>query len=148
MSYLPIAIDLDRGAVLILGDGPDVLTKIKRMSPYEPQIKVITENPSAELLATGVEVIDAPFREEFLFGAIILYDFTEQNNEHIWNVARGHGVLVNVHDQPADCDFVTPAIFRKDHMSVAVSSNAREVRKSIAWRNKIRDWFTAEEEKA
>ena len=39
------------------------------------------------------------------------------------------------------CDFVTPAIFKKDYVSVAVTSNAQSVMKSIEVRNKIKNFL-------
>jgi siroheme synthase (precorrin-2 oxidase/ferrochelatase) len=37
------------------------------------------------------------------------------------------------------CDFVSPAIFRQDHVTIAVGSDAREVKRSIRIRNRIMD---------
>ncbi len=45
--------------------------------------------------------------------------------------------LVNVVDDPELCDFISPAIYKENEMTVAVSSNGQNVLKSIEWRNKI-----------
>jgi len=49
------------------------------------------------------------------------------------------GILTNVVDNPGLCDFVSPAIYKHEHITVAVSSNAQEVRRAIAIRDKIKE---------
>jgi precorrin-2 dehydrogenase/sirohydrochlorin ferrochelatase len=39
--------------------------------------------------------------------------------------ARNHGVLLNIVDRPALCDFVTPAVVRRGDLSIAISTNGR-----------------------
>jgi precorrin-2 dehydrogenase/sirohydrochlorin ferrochelatase len=45
---------------------------------------------------------------------------------------------VNVVDDPELCDFISPAIFKQDYMTVAVNSYGVNVKKTIAWRDKIK----------
>jgi precorrin-2 dehydrogenase / sirohydrochlorin ferrochelatase len=65
-------------------------------------------------------------------------------NRRVVSDARRLGILVGAADDPEYCDFISPAIFRKGYMSVAVSSNARNVKKSIAWRDRIEELFLNE----
>jgi siroheme synthase-like protein len=51
------------------------------------------------------------------------------------------GVLVNIHDQPALCQFVSPAIYQDGDIRVAVSSNATDVFASIRIRNEIKEFL-------
>ena len=50
------------------------------------------------------------------------------------------GKLINVVDNPVQSDFVSPAIFKKDKMTVAVGSNAQNVIESIELRNNIKEF--------
>jgi precorrin-2 dehydrogenase / sirohydrochlorin ferrochelatase len=52
------------------------------------------------------------------------------------------GVLVNIHDKPELCQFVSPAIFKKGNITVAVGSNATDVYESIKLRNIIGEFLT------
>ncbi len=79
-----------------------------------------------------------------LEGASIVYGATDSwdLNREIGADGRAIGAIVNVVDDPKNCDFVSPAIHRNgDGMSVAVTSNAKNVRASINLRNKIRDFL-------
>lgn len=51
------------------------------------------------------------------------------------------GVLVNIHDQPELCQFVSPAVYKKVNITVAVGSNAQDVYKAIELRNTIGEFL-------
>ena len=53
------------------------------------------------------------------------------------------GKLINVVDNPAQSDFVSPAIIKKGQMTVSVGSNSQNVIKSIELRNKIKDFLNS-----
>lgn len=52
--------------------------------------------------------------------------------------ANDLGLLVNVADDPELCDFISPAIYKDNNITVAVGSNARDVKKAINIRNRIK----------
>ncbi len=47
-------------------------------------------------------------------------------------------ILVNVVDNRELSDFISPAVFKQDEMTVAISSNGQNVKKSVEWRDKIK----------
>ncbi len=53
-------------------------------------------------------------------------------------------VLVNIHDKPEMCQFISPAIYINGRMTVAVASNGEDVYESIQLRNKIKEFLTRE----
>jgi precorrin-2 dehydrogenase / sirohydrochlorin ferrochelatase len=67
------------------------------------------------------------------------------NNETLdWKIAedgKAAGVLINIHDKPSLCRFISPAIYRNGNISVAVSSNGEDVYESIRLRNFIQDYL-------
>ena len=73
----------------------------------------------------------------------MLYSCT--NNEtldrQIASDGKEAGVLVNIHDNPALCQFVSPSIYRDGNISVAVSSNAENVYEAIRLRNQIQEYL-------
>jgi len=73
----------------------------------------------------------------------MLYSCT--NNEtldrQIAQDGREAGVLVNIHDKPALCQFVSPAIYQDGNITVAVGSNAEDVMEAIRLRNKIQEFL-------
>ena len=47
--------------------------------------------------------------------------------------------MVNIHDDPELCEFVSPAVYKKNNFTVAVGSDAKDVLKSIELRNKLKE---------
>lgn len=84
-----------------------------------------------------------------LDGAFMVYICTENSelNRQIKQDARQRGVLASVCDCPELCDFTSPAIFRKNNMTVAVASDAKDVRRSMKIRDAIAENFDFIEEK-
>jgi len=60
-------------------------------------------------------------------------------NLHVAAAARARGIPVNVCDDPRNSDFVSPAIYKQGSMSVAVSSNGTDVKRSLEWRARIEE---------
>jgi len=73
----------------------------------------------------------------------MLYSCTnnETLDKQIAQDGRKAGVLVNIHDNPSLCQFVSPAIYQDGNISVAVSSNAENVYEAIRLRNLIQEYL-------
>ncbi len=50
-------------------------------------------------------------------------------NHHIKELAAERHILTSVCDDPAQCDFISPAIYRDDNLTIAVGSDSRDVKK-------------------
>ena len=72
-------------------------------------------------------------------GVFLVYACTDDRdvNRKVGEAAREKGIPANVADDPQACDFISPAVYREGDMSVAVTSNAKDARRSVAWRNTI-----------
>ncbi len=46
-------------------------------------------------------------------------------NARIWKAAQSHGALINVVDNPPHCDFITPAIVRRNNVTIAISTGGK-----------------------
>ncbi|MCK4535292.1 MAG: hypothetical protein KAT81_07125, partial [Syntrophobacterales bacterium] len=55
--------------------------------------------------------------------------------ERIYRDSRSRGILVNIVDEPARCNFIVPAIFRRKDLLIAVSTGG----KSPALARKLRE---------
>lgn len=142
-NFLPISIDISEGKILIIGGGQSALKKIKILQRSGAQLEVIAENIIDEVYETGVACFRKSYEKSDLKGYLMLYSCT--NNEildrQIASDGREAGVLVNIHDNPALCQFVSPAIYRDGNISVAVSSNAENVYEAIRLRNQIQEYL-------
>lgn len=142
-NYLPISIDISDQKILIIGGGQSALKKIKILQRFDAQLEVVAEHILEEIISLGIPCYRKTYEKSDLKGYLMLYSCT--NNEtldmQIVKDAKEAGVLVNIHDKPSLCQFVSPAIYKKGNISVAVSSNAEDVYESIRLRNLIQDYL-------
>lgn len=145
--FLPVAVNIAGKRILIVGGGRVGLHKATLLTRFTREATVISP-----LFAEGFEQL--PFRlvrkcyeKQDLEGVFLVYICTENEalNRQIKADAEEYGVLASVCDNPALCDFISPAIWQTGHFSVAVTSNGRDVRGSIRLRNQIAAWASAVE---
>jgi len=142
-DYLPIAIDISNRKILIIGGGQSALKKIRILQRSGANIEVVAENIIDEVYASGVICRQKRYEKGDLNGYLMLYSCSnnETLDKQIAEDGSEAGVLVNVHDNPALCQFVSPAIYRDGNISVAVSSNAENVYEAIRVRNLIQKYL-------
>jgi len=142
-NYLPISIDITDRKILIIGGGQNALKKIRILQRSGAHLEVVAENIIDEIYATGVVCFRKKYEKADVNGYLMLYSCT--NNEtldrQIAQDGREAGVLVNIHDKPALCQFVSPAIYQDGNITVAVGSNAEDVMEAIRLRNKIQEFL-------
>ena len=141
--FLPISIDISDQKILVIGGGQSALKKIRILQRSGAVIEVVAENIISEVFDSGVKCFQKSYEKSDLNGYMMLYSCT--NNEvvdlQIVQDGREAGVLVNIHDKPALCQFVSPAIYQDGYISVAVSSNAENVQEAIRLRNEIQEFL-------
>ena len=114
--------------------------KVRTLLQYTSDIRVAALQIGEDVRRLPVEAVERPYAPDLLEGMGLVYACTDDRelNRRIATEARGRGIPANAADDPAFCDFTSPAIYRRGNMSVAVSSNAQDVRRAVAWRNAIR----------
>ena len=142
-NYLPIAIDISNSKILIIGGGQSALKKIRILQRSGANIEVVAGNIIDEVYASGVICHLKKYEKSDLNGYLMLYSCTnnETLDKQIAEDGREAGVLVNIHDNPTLCQFVSPAIYRDGNLSIAVSSNAENVYEAIRVRNLIQGYL-------
>jgi len=140
---MPIAIGMKGRSVLIVGGGNVAGQKIVSLLRFTRRITVVAPMISGDVRKSGVRCIVREYRSTDLRGRGIVYACTNDMklNRRIRRDARAAGVLVNVVDNPAMSDFVSPAIYRAGHMAVAVTSNGLDVKRAVRWRNAIKKYL-------
>ncbi len=144
MIFLPICINITDKKILIVGGGKTAAHKLKTLLKFTNNIAALAPEISDEIKKSAIEIIEKTYSENFLNDFYLIYACTDNSklNLQIKSDANKLGKLVNICDSPANCDFTSPAIFKQQNMSVAVSSNARDVKKSIKWRDEIKKLLT------
>jgi len=142
-KFLPISIDISSSKILIIGGGQSALKKIKILQRSGANLEVVAENIIDEVYGTGIVCHRKSYEKSDLKDYLMLYSCTnnESLDRQIAQDGREVGVLVNIHDNPALCQFVSPAIYQDGNISVAVSSNAENVYEAIRLRNLIQEYL-------
>lgn len=142
-NFLPISIDISESKILVIGGGRRALKKIRILQRFGANIEVLAENIIDEVYATDVVCLRKKYDKSDLKGYLMLYSCTnnEMLDRQIAREGREAGVLVNIHDNPSLCQFVSPAIYQDGNITVAVGSNSENVTESIRLRNLIQEFF-------
>jgi precorrin-2 dehydrogenase/sirohydrochlorin ferrochelatase len=142
-NYLPISIDISDQKILIIGGGQSALKKIRILQRFGANLEVVAEKIAPEIISMNIPIYKKRYQISDLKGYFMLYSCTNNVELDIQIAKDGKktGVLVNIHDNPALCQFVSPAIYKEDHITIAVSSNAQDVNESIRLRNLIQEYL-------
>jgi siroheme synthase-like protein len=148
-NFMPISIDISGQKILIVGGDQSAYKKLKILQRFDAEVEILAKEVCSEIKQSGVRYMETEYNKKFLPGYLMLYSCTnnEQLDRQILKDGKEAGVLVNIHDKPALCQFVSPAIYKNGKVSVAVSSNGENVYESIRIRNLIQDYLQLNENK-
>jgi siroheme synthase-like protein len=140
-QFLPISINITNKKIVIIGGGKVAFHKAAILSRFTSEATVIAPEFHSEFETLPFQLIHKEYEAEDLTGAFLVYICTgnEILNATIKTDCSTRGILASVCDNPLLCDFISPAIHKEENMTIAVSSNAQNVRLSIDVRNQIRD---------
>ena len=146
-NFMPISIDISGQKILIVGGDHSAFKKLKILQRFNAEIEVIAKYVCPEIKKSGVCFFETDYHKKYLPGYLMLYSCTNNDelDRQILRDGKEAGVLVNIHDKPALCQFVSPAIYRNGNVSVAVSSNGENVYESIRIRDLIKDYWQQKE---
>ena len=146
-NFLPIAIDIANQKILIVGGGQSAYSKVRILNGHNAEVEILAIDVCDEIKNSGVKYTEAPYHKKYLKDYLMLYSCSnnEELDRQIEKDCREEKVLVNIHDKPSRCQFVSPAIYRHGKISVAVSSNGENVYESIRIRNLIKDKLQLED---
>lgn len=138
--FLPLNVRIDHKQILFVGGGKVALHKIKSLIHYTHNITIIAPEILPELHAMGFTEKYKEYEADDLQGFFLVYAATNnlEVNQRICEDAHKAGVLVNVVDNRELSDFISPAIIKDGVMTIAVSSNGENVKRTVALRNAIK----------
>ena len=129
MSGYPIVLDGDAIAAVVVGGGRVAERKVRALLAAGASVRVVATAPSAELreLARSNErctLIERAYASGDLAGATLVLAATDRRevNARVGEDARRERILVNIADDGAHGDFVTPAVHRSGELLMAVSA--------------------------
>ena len=122
----PVILDLTAVRALVVGAGRVGSHKAAGLAAAGANVTVVAPEVSDHLDREGVvAVVERPFIVEDLDDVRVVVTATGHRDiDHaVAAAARRRGIWVNAADQPADCDFILPAIARSGRVSVSVSTD-------------------------
>lgn len=143
MIFLPISINITDKKILIIGGGRIASHKIGFLEQFTDNISIVALEVIDSIKSKGYKYHEKAYEKSDLEGAFLVYACTNivELNLRVKTDAESLGILTNLVDNPKHCDFVSPAIYKREHITVSVGSNAQEVHRAIAVRNKIKEFF-------
>ena len=125
--YYPAFLDLRGRRVVVVGGGPVAAAKVTELLPTGAEVVVVApevEPAIRESAGAGELVWQArSYEPGDLAGAFLLLAADSPGvNARAAGEAKRRGVLVNVADDPAHCDLITPAVVRRGELTVAIST--------------------------
>ena len=142
-AWYPVFLDLRGRSVLVVGGGPLAAEKVRGLRNAEADITVAAPTLNAELAALrdAGEIVHLPrgYREGDMagFSIVMAAEGDAAANAGLSAEARRRGILLNAADDPANCDFILPAVLREPPLTIAVSTGggspaiARRVREEL-----------------
>jgi precorrin-2 dehydrogenase/sirohydrochlorin ferrochelatase len=143
MRYYPINLDVQNRECLVVGGGGVGERKVKTLLECGALVTVVTTDATQALqtLASerGISLKTREYEPSDMEGKFLVIGATdnEEVNETISKDAAERGLLCNIADRPAACNFVLPAIARQGDLLIAISTSnkspavARRIRQNL-----------------
>jgi len=130
-TYMPISISLKNRKSLIIGGGMVALRKINTLLDYDSDITVISPEvvdkieyyAKKDMIKLEKRKYNSP--EVDSFGLVISACNDEEVNKQVYKDCHEKHIPVNVVDNPPLCDFIFPAVVRRECLTVAISSDGK-----------------------
>jgi precorrin-2 dehydrogenase / sirohydrochlorin ferrochelatase len=137
----PVFLDLHDVPVLVVGGGHIGARKADGLARAGARVRLVASAVSEHVdRATVAEIHERPFESADLDGIRLVVTATGDatTDAEISAASRARGIWTNAADQPADCEFILPAVARAGRVTAAISTDgaspalARELRDVMA----------------
>jgi len=145
LKYYPVYLNLKAKNVLVVGGGPVAQRKIKTLLSFGAQVKVVSP-----ILTSELKKLHFRHKIKWVKRKAQRRDFKSVNlaiaatndkfaNRMVSQWAKGENILVNVVDNALLSDFISPAIFSKRGVVIAVSTNGKDPKLSRDLKNFLKE---------
>jgi siroheme synthase-like protein len=130
-KYMPISVSLKERPCLVVGGGGVALRKVESLLDYDTAITVVAPDVEekleyhAERGRITLEKREYRSPEAGSYGLVVCATDDAVLNRRVYEDAKGAGTLVNVVDDPPLCDFIFPAVVRRDCLTAAISTDGK-----------------------
>jgi len=130
-GYMPVSITLTNRPTLVVGGGNVALRKIETLMDYGSDITVVATEVDDKIQyfadSDKIKLHKREYQspEAGNYRLVISASDNMDVNRQVSEDARRAGTLVNVVDAPALCDFIFPAVVRRDCLTAAISTDGK-----------------------
>lgn len=141
-SYYPIFLKVSGKKCVVVGGGQVALRKVGALLDHRANVEVISHDLCSELNKMAenreISVIRRHYQAGDLQGAFIAIAATDDHHTNLEVVkeAKETAALVNVVDDPDNCDFIVPSCISRGDVTIAISTAGRSP--SLARKIRIR----------
>lgn len=131
MRYYPVCLDLNERPVLVVGGGLIAEGKILQLLEAAARVFVVSltfTEKLQEFADSGIITIrQGEFVPSDLEQKVLVICATNQAavNEAVATAARERGLLCNVVDRPALCNFITPSVLTRGDLQISISTSGK-----------------------
>ena len=149
-SYYPVALDLRRRLCVVVGGGLVAERKARSLLECQAEVLVIAPQPTEQLrnfaLKGTIRLEEREYRPGDLTGAFLAMGATDdpQVNEAVFREAEERGLLVNIADDPARCNFIVPATLRRGDLAIAITTGGKSPALARQLRQELEELYPPE----
>ena len=128
MKHFPIFLSVSGRRIIVSGGGDTAMAKLRLLMKTEAHITVLAQNAAPEIhrwAAQGkLTFTNHAMGHGDAIGAVLFYGANEDATEDARTaaIAASEGALVNIVDNLADSQFITPAIVDRDPVTIAIGT--------------------------
>jgi siroheme synthase-like protein len=143
MGFYPVLVELAGRACVVVGGGPVAEAKVEGLLAAGARVTVISPSVTPALasaaLAGRVQHEPRDYRDGDLEAVALAIAATDSpaTNAAVAREGMRRGVWVNAADDPANCDFILPAVLRRGALVVAVSTGGASPALAAAVRDEL-----------
>lgn len=149
MPYYPAFLDLTGRPCLVVGGGMVAQRKVEALSEAGAQVTVVSPRLTKGLKALAekstITAVTRRYRRGDLALAMLVVAATNNPkvNQQVAGDASRRGILVNVVDEPALCNFIVPAVVKRGDLVLAVSTSGKSPAVAKRLRRDLETWLDA-----
>ena len=131
MAYYPIFLDLRDRLTLIIGGGKVAERKVASLLRCGARVHLAAGTLTTTLNnwkeEGRIRYLGKTYQPSFMDGAFLVMAATDdpELNRRVSKDAETRGILMNAVDQPEDCNFIVPSLFRRGGLTIAISTSGR-----------------------
>ena len=151
-KLFPMFLKLSARPCLVVGAGTIAESKIASLLKAGGRVRVVAPEATLQVRSwaksKGIEWYQRPFQPDDLEGMFLVVAATSSTelHEQIFEQATKRGVLCNIVDVPALCDFYYPSVVQRGALQIAISTAGLSPALAQRLRKQLEDQFGPEYE--